>query len=62
MLPARDDAYGRRLAAIATTQQGYATLAWAIETDQLEAFLAKRRDAARRRAATLYAKHQEQAS
>ena len=34
-LPARADAYGCRLAAIATPQQGFATLAWAIETDQL---------------------------
>ena len=31
--------YGVRLAAIATPQQGYATLAWAIATDQLEAYL-----------------------
>ena len=40
-LPACDDSYGVRLAAIATPQQGYATLAWAIATDQLAAYLVR---------------------
>ena len=40
-LPARADSYGRRLAAIATPEQGYATLAWAVATDQLEAYLVR---------------------
>ena len=35
-----------RLAAIATPRQGYATLAWAIETDQLDEYLVKRLAAA----------------
>ena len=30
-LPACDDSYGVRLAAIATPEQGYATLAWAVQ-------------------------------
>ena len=51
-LPACDDSYGVRLAAIATPQQGYATLAWAIATDQLAAYLV-RYDGYRRRRAEL---------
>ena len=50
-LPSHDGTYGCRLAAIATPRQGYATLAWAIETDQLDEYLNKRREAARRRTA-----------
>ena len=53
-LPACDDSYGVRLAAIATPQQGYATLAWAVQTDQLEDYLVRyegyRRTLSRRRA------------